>query len=306
MNDLKEAYLNYLNSDKEKAVNIIAYFNKGEVFEKNLVKDLSEWNAEEIINFYKSICTPSIDFLYNIHTAYKKYATWCLNKNLLKDNINHYDEITMDTLMQCINKGIADQKIISREDLLAELNKLDNPRDQFICLACFDGIGGVQFKDMINLKMDDFDLISNGIIIERKEPKKIPYDEQLYLYAKMAAETDTYQKSESQNPNRIYKMAGEPGQIIKKILSNEKADTYSIEVKPQIIYDAIKSVKDKTNNPAFTSKALKESGRIYMIKQEMAKDKQLSLPEAIKKTISRYGNLVSISSYINKYCDFLK
>lgn len=297
---MDEKKLEYIDSLAIKGTNEIAFFRKAEDNEKVLSKDLSEWNAKEIIDFYKSLCSPSLDFIYNIHIVYKKYTNWCLYKNLLTDNINHYDEITMDILMQCVNKSIADQRIISRENVLKELSRLENPRDQFICLACFEGLIGIGFKDMIDVRLSDFDLKSHIVHINGKV---IPFTDKLYQYAKQAAETQVYTNSNSGNPNRQYIMVGDPDQIIKKVVSRENSDPI---IKPQVIYDAIKSVQDRTGNPALTSKALKESGRIDMIKNIRKENPSLSLTEALKQTLAIYGNLVSLQSYINKYNDFLK
>lgn len=296
---MKDAYLDYKGFSKEES-NTRACFKKAEQYEKVLNKDLSEWTAAEIIEFYKSFCSPSVDFLYNVHSVYKAYTNWCLQEHLLKDNINHYNEITQDILLKCINKGIADKRIISRENLLQEIQRFNNPRDQFVCLACFEGLAGKELEEVINAKLSKF---YKGNITT-STGRIIPYSSELLRYATDAANTYVYTVTTSNSKIRNFTMIGDADQIVKKVISKDK-DLEDNEVKPQVIYVKLKDIQRDTNIPAFTTKALKESGRIHKIKEYMANDSSLTLEKAIKKSMDIYGGLLSISAYINKYKDFL-
>ena len=296
MNERKEEYLKTITTT---GLNETACFKKVASYEEDLGKDLSDWNAKEIIGYYKSVCTPSVDFLYNIHNVFRKYTAWCLHENLLVDNINHYDEISMEVLYQCINKSIADQRIISREDLLNIIKKFDNPRDQFLCLACFEGLAGQGLEEIINLNISDF---KNGKLTTCTG-KVISYSDELYKYAKDAEATTTYYISNS----RKFDMVGDSGRVMKRIVSKNKDDAEQ-EVKPQVLYVKLKDIQRETNIPAFTSKALKESGRIHMIKETMKKH-QCSAADTFKLNsdiTNVYGKLISIPAYLIKYNDFLK
>lgn len=316
MTERKSAYEDYVkNVLGNTFINEEACLKRAKTFEEKVGKDLSEWNSKEIIDYYKSICTHSLDFLYNIHSVFKKYTTWCMSKNLIADGINHYDEITKDTLMQCINKVIADQRIISREDLLREIQRFTNPRDQFICLACFEGLGGKEMEEIINLKLSDFDTKHNSITLKRKElgqtkTVELKYSEELLNYARHSADADIYIVEKiSENGKTTYrefKMAGERNQIVKKILSRN-VDSPEDDVKPAAITRRFKELQRMTNILAFNSKALKESGRIYQIK-ELVKSKGISLIDAIKDQYINdvFGKIISPQAYLFKYNDFLK
>ena len=298
----KELYQNYKNFDSN---NVVLCFKKAESYENVLQKDLSEWTTMEIIDFYKSLCTPSVDFLYNIHSVYKAYTTWCLNENLLKDNINHYNEITMDVLLKCINKSIADKRIISREDLLNEIRKLKNPRDQFFCIACFEGFAGLEMEEIIKAKLSCF---KDGIFYA-STGREIPYSEELYKYAYEAANTFIYYAETSSGQIKEFEMLGDSDQVVKKVLSRDKDEQTEQVIKPQVIYVKLKDIQRITNIPAFTTKALKESGRIHLIKETVKNHPEWTPTDAIKrepKICYIYGNLISILSYVNKYNDFLK
>ena len=305
MNERKKSYLQYkyknIEWDDEEFIrknHIINVFKKAEMYENSIQKDLSEWSLAEITDFYKSLCTPSVDVLYNCNSVYQRYTAWCIYEKMIT-NMNHYDEITREFLLQCIHKAIAKERIISREELLNTISKLKNPRDSFIVLACFEGISGQEMKELRNINLADFDTERKIVKLGERE---IPYTDELYRYAREAAEQTYYNPSE--DASRTYRLVGEPGQIVKKALSKEKADTMNTTSSAMVIYRILKDIQKETNSPAFVAKALKESGRIHMIKGLMKEGRNIK--EAIKATCERYGKLVSIPSYIDKYNDFLK
>lgn len=283
--------------------NIVLCLKKAEPYESALGKDLSEWNASEIIDFYKSLCTPSLDFLKNINSVYKAFTNWCLKENLLKDNINHYDEITNEILLKCVNKDMADQRIITRERLLEEIKKFENPREQFLCLACFEGLAGHELEEIINVKLSDF---QNGMIVNLKHRDPIPYSKELYKYAMEAANTYIFVQLDTAGRYREFEMRGDSDTIVKKIISNNVSDNDE-PIKVQMIYRIFKEIQKSTNIPAFTSKALKESGRIHRIKELVKQHEGWTVMDAIKDpSVSHiYGRLLSYKEYVMKYNEFL-
>ena len=49
-----------------------------------------------------------------------------MENNLSIDNINHYDSVTTDILLQCVNKNVLNNKYIDRETLLKYIDELPN------------------------------------------------------------------------------------------------------------------------------------------------------------------------------------
>lgn len=294
MNERKEAYLNKEYGGTN--ANAEACFKKAEQNENVLGKDLSEWITKEIIDFYKSFCTPSVDFLYNIHSVYRKYTAWCVSEDMVLDRINHYDELSLDTLLLCINKEMADRRIISREELLKVTESLDNPRDKFLCLACFEGFGGDKLSEIINVKLSDF---KNGKV--RLGKREIKYSSKLYEYAKEAAETYKYLfRTDNDGNDLYYEMTGGLDQVIKQVVSRGDC---GVGVKPQALYTKLKKIQVEYDVPAFTSNALKESGRVHMIRELVTSGQKIT--DAIKATYDTYGSVASISAYITKFKAFL-
>ena len=58
-----------------------------------------------------------------------------MTKSLLKDNQNHYNEITPDLLITCINSGLAQASIVTRDELCDIIDHMDNACDAFFILA---------------------------------------------------------------------------------------------------------------------------------------------------------------------------
>ena len=181
MNERKKSYLQYkyktLDWESEefkefaKSNHIINMFKKAEQYEDSIQKDLSEWSLAEITDFYKSLCTPSVDVLYNCNSVYQRYTAWCIYEKIVS-NMNHYDEITRTFLLQCVHKLIAEERIISREELLKIISKLKNPRDSFIALACFEGIAGKDMEELRRLNIADFDTEKREVNLGTRQ---IPY-----------------------------------------------------------------------------------------------------------------------------------
>jgi len=69
------------------------------------------------------------------------------------------------------------------------------------------------------------------------------------------------------------------------------------------LYTKLKKIQVEYDVPAFTSNALKESGRVHMIKELVASGQKIT--DAIKATYDTYGSVASISAYITKFKAFL-
>ena len=132
-------------------------FDKIEIFERRLDKDLCNFTVYEIIDVYKTLNLISIESLSVLNSHLSLYTQWCLCQNLVSDCQNHYAEMDRETLLGCINTAIFKKTIITRETLYQWMDNLVNPSDAFIMLALFEGISGENYCELANLKMSDFD-----------------------------------------------------------------------------------------------------------------------------------------------------
>ena len=167
---------------------LVIQFNRAEEMETELGKDISNFTTYEIIEYYKMGNFDSLDSLRVLNSQLSMYTQWCLQENLVKDNQNHFLEMTADILSGCVNKAMLDRKIISRETVLKWVNELPNPRDQFIMLSLFEYGKSKNFTDITNAKITD--IVDNTLTLN--DGRTVHISDQLKSIAEDSYETRTY------------------------------------------------------------------------------------------------------------------
>lgn len=292
----------YLEEYKETNRNLKKYmtvqFNKVSKMETTLNKDVSCFTVSEIISYYKLLCTPSFEVLMVLNNQFKKYTDYCLGRNLVPDSQNHYTEVNNDVLKTCINEGLANSKVITREALINELNNLNNPSDQFLVLALFEGIYGKQYSELNGISMSNFS--EDNVTLNSGRKLKVSKD--LIHFAKDSSTEYEYYPYKDTN-NRTYKYDENDDGIIKRMY-NATEGTDSAYA--HNIFNKIIRIKDTLGCNAINAKALMESGRIDMIKN-LRKDGN-TVEETLRKNKEaieyRYGKITSIPRWLTKYETF--
>lgn len=285
----------YIEETFNRIVN--AYFQKAAPYEEKYNKDLAEFGAREITDFYKLTCSPSVDFLNNINCQFRQYTSWCQAQNMLSDNQNHYNEIDYKILMSCVNIGLLKDRIITREKLLKLIATFnENPVDQFIPLAIFEGICGDRCEELLALRKVD---AVNGYCYIKKDVK-ILMSLELLKYARQAVDEYTYYNSASIGKRKEFPLDKNDDHIIKKVVTHGGQDD---EVHYSTIQKKLRRMQDILGVSGFTVKALKESGRIHLITETM-KQYNCGIEEALQRNpeIERiYGEIQSYKAYAYKY-----
>lgn len=163
-------------------------FDKIEVFEKRLNKDVCDFTKYEIIDLYKTLNMSSIGSLVVLNSHLALYVQWCLQQNLVFDCQNHFSEINNTILASCINTIVTQNSIITREVLFEWLIKFRNPSDAFIMLALFEGISGKEYCEIAQLKMSDFD----GNRVKLCTGRELDVSPELLSLAEQSNETKIY------------------------------------------------------------------------------------------------------------------
>lgn len=295
----------YIKQSKTRNINIemgvIPMFNKAEKMEIALQKDLKDFTVSEIIDFYNMCCTSSLESLMMINSHFKQYTAYCLARSLVKDNQNHYSEITSELLSTCLNYGLTKAKIITREELESLMSELHNPSDKFILLALFEGICGEEMSELVEIRKEDItgneiQLASDRILEISKELKSLAYESaDEYVY---------YAYKKDGDIKELYYAKDDP-YVIKRMYNADVEA--SSKIKRQRLYSKVMRIKEYLGSSAIGKKQLMESGRIDMIKQLM-KEQNLPVFECIQRNRFeieyRYGILTSISRYLLKYGEF--
>lgn len=302
--DIKQRYID----EKESEVIIpnsylINQFRKTNDIEEELNKDISNFTTYEIIDFYKILNLSSFESLYVLNSQLSMYTQWCLQQNLVKDNQNHYLEITKDMLNGCINRAILSKKIVDRKTVLSWVRQLPNPKDQFIMLALFEFGKTKNFSDLVNVKITDLD----GNNLTLNDGRRVEISEELTEIAKESYAEDTYYSATGKNVKRM-PLVSTDGRIIKNYPNvSEEVSDFQLSRR---IYNSITRSLDYVGVADWCSaSSLAESGKIYMIK-ERAKELEITPREYlysnyITEVERQFGCSIVKSNFSVKYEEYL-
>lgn len=280
------------------------YFKQAEPVEDALQKDLSNFNINEILGLLKHFCTPSMETLMMGTSMFRRYTYYCIEQNIVEDGINHYEEVTAEMYLDCINKSLSEDKIISRKDLLKQVHLLENPVEQFVLLAVFEGLGGTGCMDLVDIQLDQF----KGTTVTLKSGRVLTVPKELVNIAEEAAnEYFYYPPTASNEKYEKVKFKDEPGII--KSLYNVKADS-SDRRKAYNIVNKLRRISDREGSKAFLNGHLIESGRIDLIKRTMAENKEEDPRKAMRlckdEMKVRYGEIQAVGRWLLKYEKYLE
>lgn len=302
----KAEYIKYavtIDAAAERVYN--TQFAKTYSLEKKYDKDLCDWNVNEILDFYQSLITHSLESLMVLHSLFQRYTTWCLNNLLVKDSQNHFEEIDRHILnAKCVNSSYLKQGIVTREQLLNILSDEDmvrNPYEKFILLGIYEGIGGKGFLDFRNLSMKN---IKDNIITLPNRELKI--SDELVKLAKLASSEYKYQSYGNIAKNSYSSFDEQDERIIKRKEGCKELSDSGYTHKMIVNLEKIKENNDDL--PVFNQSMLFQSGRLEMIRKFMKQDNCEAIV-AIKKHLDeiayRYRTIQGIQRYCDKWSEFL-
>lgn len=299
---LKKRYI----KEKEKSISVTSnyidvQFRKASEMEHELDKDVSNWTAYEIIEYYKILNTTSYESLLCLNSIFSQYTQFCLENSLVKDNQNHYLECTSELLASCINKAILDKKIVDRETVLKWVDELPNPKDQFILLSLFEYGKSKDFKDIVNAKPEDVDgnklkLLDRTVKISHKLESIID-----------DCVTETTYYSISGKGVKVMPLV-DHGYIVKSY-PNQNMGLSDFQ-KGRNIYISCQRIFSYLGVGEWMSpNAIAESGKLHMIK-ERAEELGVSpidyvYSNHIEEVEAQYGTSIVRSVYIKKYSEHL-
>ena len=242
-------------------------FNSTEPFEEKYGKDVCEWTVREIIDFYKYIDAYSHSSLVVKNSDLGIYTNWCLTETLVPDGQNHFLEIDMDMLSQCVNKVYLESLIIARDELLSAIDRLPNYGDRFMYLAFFEGICGPRYQEMTCARYDDIE----GDVIKLCTGREVTITSKLKEIAWEASTENQWQSYKE--GGRLCKFSDlEPSDLIFK--TTRRRSPFPPGASIQVVQQRYKSTKDFMGLPQrLTIKNLLLSGKIHYIKQLMVEQK---------------------------------
>lgn len=279
------------------------YFKQAEPVEEALQKDLCNFNITEILGMLKHFCTPSMETLMMGTSVFRRYTYYCIEQNMVADKINHYEEVTNEMYLDCINKNLSEDSIILRESLIKQIRLLENPVEQFVVYAVFEGLGGTGCMDLVDIQLEQF----KGATVTLKSGRVLTISPELLAIAKESAnEYFYYPPNASSEKYEKVKFKDEPGII--KSLYNVK-DTSTDRRKAYNIVNKLRRISEREGSKAFLNGHLVESGRIDLIRRTMKEQKESDPRKAMRlcrdEMKVRYGEIQAVGRWLLKYERYL-
>ena len=277
-------------------------FERFSKYEEKLGKDLCNFSYNECMQFYKQLYSNSITTLNANNSMIKRYTKWCLANGLVEDDQNHWDEVSLDALSNCINAGLMDESMITREELEDVIRdssamSLQNVSDKFLILATFEGF---KIGDLFNLRAED---IQKEKLVYENGREIVPSKMLVNLGIESAEEYRRFNEDGSEavrspynkNDDRIVKTKSKALDDVERYKHNIRCRFANMQEKYGEIFNRAK---------------IAESGRIDMIKRLMNGEKVDDLHKFIQKNREKiekmYGEFYSVKRWLQQYGKYLE
>ena len=285
-----------VNTDAGRAYGTL--FKKTGAYEEELGKDVSNFTASEIKNLYCSFYSTSVETLLVYNTNLSIYTRFMIANGQVKDSQNHFDEIDNKVLLDCVNLTYIHRRILTREQLLADIKKLPNACQKWVVLGSFEGLN---IEDLCGAKISNID--KEGYLTY--SDRRLLLSRELLEIAKESSEQEVYRQSAT------HEIALKPGDDHIFRLRMKMEDKPNDRSAYSRVWIEMKRVGAITGHPIYyKTKALQESGRIDMIKNlwDHESDLYTTILSNQKEIVYRYGSFKSsnVTRYVTEYGDFIK
>ena len=278
-------------------------FNKTSKMEEELCKDVSNFTVYEITEYYKMLNASSFDTLFVMNSQFSMYTQWCLQKNLVKDNQNHFLEMTLEHLKECLNKALFNMKFVNRETVENWVDLLPNPKDQFILLGLFEGLKGKDFCELSKLRPEYI----KGNVATLCTGREIELSDKLLKVISDCIVEDTYYSISGQGIKTMPLL--DKGFIIKDY-PNARGDVSDFQLGRKIYNNVTRILNYFDVGDFMSANSISESGKLHMIK-ERSKELNMSCKDYIysnyvNEVEKKFNYKIVRSMFWLKYEDYLK
>jgi site-specific recombinase XerD len=282
---LKERFLKQYPEKTQKFYRYV--FSKSFDTEDQLKQDLCKFNNDQLIKCIKSFNNASVQSVYSVISIIRQYLAFCSKEGLITTNINYLDSIGgYKDIKSFLDVQAHQNKYINVMQLHDICDLCLNSQDAIIPALLFEGVKGEQCHEIVNLKIQDCDFLTNQITLTSHTNTKRTITATNFT---MELILDAY------NEKQYVKNNGEVGECIMsspiyKIEPNEyilriSARSEQGAINPCNIIARINRIKTYYGNPYLTATNLWISGMIHeniKILNEKYKEKEVNL-DTIKK-----------------------
>ena len=263
-------------------------FRKTSPFETVLNKDICNFSTEEIYDMLKRFNSSSINSLEKYCRLLSLYVQWCNQQGMITDSQNHFLEIKVDQLRNCINTIKRNKKYIDRNIVIDWCKKLQ-PMDSMVLLCLFEGILGKEFEEIRNLRMRDF---KDGCFVDLSNGKRKRCSAELIESARESMLTGYYIGKNWKKVDTQYAVYSIYDDGCYKITEGSKWDANDFMIKKRL-YVQISNILNDLKVPYMNMSDIQLSGLAYALKERV---KQMGL-KTVKEMLSADAAMDILDQY---------
>ena len=168
----KDEYLNFVKESYSESI-LNGYkmvFKKILPYEKQIDKDLRDFNLDELFQVLELLRGRSYNSVHTKWSLVRKYLTFYNN--------SYVSQITSKDIKNYISE--VETRYITREELREKVKMAGSDSHKALLFLLFDGVGGLGYKDICNLKYSDIDF-EKGVVTIGEDTYELSKDTLEYL-----------------------------------------------------------------------------------------------------------------------------
>jgi len=195
----KERYLKNMNEHTRRSNERI--FKIAALLENTFVTDLYNFNLAQLKQLLMTMNSSVLSTLTGAGNRIKNYIQWAIEQDLRTDNINPLDAMTSREWFE----GMVDKSeatLFSEQKINELVSECVNFQDKALIRGIYEGLGGRQFSELLNAKLEH--IVKKGSTIEitlfddgdqKNKGRKMNISYELYILLQKAAKETKYLKN---------------------------------------------------------------------------------------------------------------
>ena len=156
----KIAFAKQYTTNENTRMVVLYDFQKAELYERHINKDLSEIKFEGVEDIIKQAKSTSLQSIKRMLSVFNTYFDWRISnrKSVNRLGINYYKiYIDMDDskLRSFIHKSHSAKKYLLADDVDTIISRLINPVDKAIIMGFYEGIKGTELYELRSLRLNN-------------------------------------------------------------------------------------------------------------------------------------------------------
>jgi len=287
--DLKERFMNtggYAESTK----NTIRYvFGKTYRMEKELNKDIYAFNIDEVNNIFIVLETGTDKSIDTQRSSLIKYVDFCIQQGFVPTMINLFRMHGVEGRKKYVNQIAKEKKFISKDEIIKMTDDCVNKQDKLLSLLLFEGVYGIKFDELVNLKEEDVDFDNNilNLIRDDGNERQLKISDKLVSIIKDSLIETEYlpNNGKSTTGKKKTNILLNTGYILRPTKHAENEG----KLKPIVINSRVKRVVNWYGNPYLNPRNIWLSGMLNMAKEIKSLNGKELTREDYEKINDQYG-----------------